>query len=103
MNPIELNKDNFSATINSDKTVLVDLWAPWCGPCRMLSPIVDEVAEEAENLNLIVAKVNVDDNVEIAKNYGVSAIPTLLVFKNGELYKKSIGLVSKEEILELIK
>ena len=103
MNPIELNNENFNQTINSGKTVLVDLWAPWCGPCRMLSPIVDEVAEDAENLGIIVAKVNVDDNIEIAQKYSVSAIPTLLIFKNGELANKSVGLVSKEEILELIK
>ena len=100
---VHFSKEGFEKALASGQPVLVDFWAPWCGPCRMLSPIVDEVAEEAENLNLIVTKVNVDDNVEIAKNYGVSAIPTLLVFKNGELYKKSVGLVSKEEILELIK
>ena len=103
MKPIELNQENFEQTVKSNATVLVDLWAPWCGPCRMLSPIVDEVAENAEELNVTVAKVNVDENLEIAQKYSVSAIPTLLVFKNGELANKSVGLVSKEEIIALVK
>ena len=103
MKAIELNSQNFNEVIGSGKTVLVDLWAPWCGPCRMLSPIIDEIAESQEQLNLIVGKVNVDENVEIAKKYSVAAIPTLLIFKNGELANKSVGLVSKQEILNLIK
>jgi len=103
MKAIELNSQNFNEVIGSGKTVLVDLWAPWCGPCRMLSPIIDEIAESQEQLNLIVGKVNVDENVEIAKKYSVVAIPTLLIFKNGELANKSVGLVSKQEILNLIK
>ncbi len=103
MKPIELNQENFEQTVKSNATVLVDLWAPWCGPCRMLSPIVDELAERAEELGVIVAKVNVDENLEIAQKYSVSAIPTLLIFKNGELANKSVGLVSKEEIITLVK
>lgn len=100
MKPIELNLDNFKQTIASDIPVLVDFWAVWCGPCRMLSPVVDEIAEE--NDNFVVAKLNVDDCPDIAREYGISAIPTLLVFKNGELKNKSVGVISKKEILELL-
>ena len=100
MTIIELNVDNFKQVISSDKPVLVDFWAVWCGPCRMLSPVVDEIANE--NGNYIVAKVNVDEAPEIAREYSISAIPTLLVFKNGELKNKSVGVISKEQILSLL-
>ena len=96
---IELTNENFDELIN-DELVLVDFYADWCGPCRMLSPIVDEVMEEN---NLKVIKVNVDNHEDIAKKYGIMSIPTLIVFKNGEEQNKSIGLISKEEILEFIK
>ncbi len=100
MTIIELNVDNFKQVISSDKPVLVDFWAVWCGPCRMLSPVVDEIANE--DGNYIVAKVNVDEAPEIAREYSISAIPTLLVFKNGELKNKSVGVISKEQILSLL-
>ena len=100
MTIIELNVDNFKQVISSDKPVLVDFWAVWCGPCRMLSPVVDEIANE--DGNYIVAKVNVDEAPEIAREYSISAIPTLLVFKNGELKNKSVGVISKEQILNLL-
>ncbi|MBE5764455.1 MAG: thioredoxin [Clostridiales bacterium] len=100
MKPIELNLENFKQAIASDKPILVDFWAVWCGPCRMLSPVVDEVAEQGGNFT--VAKVNVDECPEIAREYGISAIPTLLVFKNGELKNKAVGVISKEEILNLL-
>ena len=100
MTIIELNVDNFKQVISSDKPVLVDFWAVWCGPCRMLSPVVDEIANEIGNY--IVAKVNVDEAPEIAREYSISAIPTLLVFKNGELKNKSVGVISKEQILSLL-
>lgn len=103
MKPIEINNENFELTIKSEQTTLVDMWAPWCGPCRMLSPIIDEIAEEAEELGIKVAKVNVDEHPEIAKQFSVTAIPTLLFFKNGELINKSIGFVQKDEILALLK
>lgn len=100
MKPIELNQENFKEVISSNIPVLVDFWAIWCGPCRMLSPIVDEIAELDGNYK--VAKVNVDENPEIAREYAIAAIPTLLVFKNGELKNKSVGVISKEEILNLL-
>ena len=100
MTIIELNVDNFKQVISSDKPVLVDFWAVWCGPCRMLSPVVYEIANE--DGNYIVAKVNVDEAPEIAREYSISAIPTLLVFKNGELKNKSVGVISKEQILSLL-
>ena len=101
MKPIELTLENFKQTISSSKPVLVDFWAIWCGPCRMLSPVVDEIAEEGGDF--IIAKVNVDNEPSIANEYGISAIPTLLVFKNGEVINKSVGVVSKEEILAMLK
>ena len=101
MKVLELNNENFKQTISSELPVLVDFWAVWCGPCRMLSPVVDEIAEEGGNF--VIAKVNVDENPDIARQYAISAIPTLLVFKNGELKNKSVGVISKEEILNLLK
>ena len=101
MTPLVLNLDNFKETILSDVPVLVDFWAAWCGPCRMLSPIVDELAEEGGNF--VIAKVNVDECPDIAREYGITAIPTILVFKNGELKNKAVGAMSKEDLLELLK
>lgn len=99
---INVNNENFDKEVlQSKQTVLVDFWANWCGPCRMLSPIVDEIAEEEENLK--VCKVNIDDSKEIALKYQVMSIPTLIVFKNGKVVNNSVGLISKQKILELIK
>lgn len=98
---LKLTKDNFhSVVIESNKPVLVDFWASWCNPCRMLGPIVDEVAEEREDIK--VGKVNVDDEPELAAKYRVMSIPTLLVFKNGEVVNQSVGALPKEEILEML-
>ena len=80
--------------------VLVDFWAAWCMPCKMLSPIVDQVASERSDVK--VCKINIDDEGELAIRYGVMSIPTLIVFKNGEIANKSIGLISKEDILALL-
>lgn len=96
---IELNNENFDELIN-EELVLVDFFATWCGPCRMLSPIIEEVANE-ENVKVI--KVDVDKHEDIAKRFGIMSIPTVIVFKNGEEVNKSIGLVSKEEIISWIK
>lgn len=97
----ELTTENFKEEIASEQKTLVDFWAPWCGPCRMLSPIVDEIAETATDFK--VGKVNVDEHPDIAREYLIAAIPTLLVFKNGELVGKTVGLSDKEEILTLVK
>lgn len=98
---VEVTKDNFEHTVlKADKPVLVDFWAEWCGPCQMMGPIVDEVAEERNDI--IIGKLNVDTQPEIALRYNVMSIPTLILFENGEEAQKSIGLISKEELLELI-
>ena len=102
MSVIDVKTADFETEVLiSDKTVLVDFWAVWCGPCRMLSPVVDQVAEE--NPNIKVCKVNVDEEQQLAIKYGVMSIPTLLVFKGGELVNQSVGVIPKEEVLNLIK
>ena len=101
MKPLEITQENFTAeVVNSPVPVLIDLWAPWCGPCRMMSPVIDEIAESAEGFK--VGKVNVDEQMEIAASLRVRSIPTLVVFKNGEVAAKSIGVQSKEEVLALL-
>ena len=100
MSVLELTKDNFDETIETG-TTLVDFWAVWCGPCKMQSPIVDAFAEEHKDVK--VGKVNVDEQMELATRYGIMSIPTLMVFKNGELAAKQVGLSSMEEIEEMCK
>ena len=102
MSVIDVKTADFETEVlKSDKTVLVDFWAVWCGPCRMLSPVVDQVAEE--NPDIKVCKVNVDEEQQLAIKYGVMSIPTLLVFKVGELVNQRVGVIPKEEVLNLIK
>lgn len=101
MEVMTITKDNFEEKVlQADKPVLVDFWASWCAPCRMLSPIVDEIGEE--NDSFYVGKVNVDEQMELAQKYRVVSIPTLLVFKNGELATQSVGVISKDEIIKLV-
>ena len=96
-----VTKDNFAQEVlDADKPVLVDFWTAWCTPCRMLSPVVDEVAAEREDIK--VCKINIDEEGELAIRHGVMSIPTLIVFKGGEIVNKSIGLISKDEILALL-
>ena len=98
---ITITNDNFKTEVlQSDKPVLLDFWATWCGPCRMLSPIVDEVAEERTDIK--VGKVNVDEQADLAAEFGVMSIPTLLVFKNGKLVNQSVGARPKSGVLALL-
>jgi len=97
---IEINETNFeSAVLKSNQPVLVDFWAEWCGPCKMLAPVLDEIAKVYAD-RIKVAKVNVDDNPGLALRYGIQSIPTLLYFANGEVKNQTIGVVSKKKIVE---
>jgi thioredoxin 1 len=100
MNALKLNKNNFDSAISSEKPVLLDFYADWCGPCRMVLPIVEEIAGERDDI--VVAKINVDDEPELAERFGVFSIPTLVVMKNGEVVNKSSGARPKDQILALL-
>lgn len=102
MSVLTLTQDNFQQEVlNSEKTVLIDFWAPWCGPCRMVSPVVDEIADESAG-KVKVGKVNVDEQPELASQFGVMSIPTLVVMKNGKVASTSVGARSKEAILGML-
>ena len=102
MSEIVLTAENFEQEVlNSDKPVLVDFWASWCAPCMMLSPIVAEIAEERSDIK--VGKINVDEQPELASQFGVSSIPMLLVFRDREIVNAAVGLRPKEQILEMLK
>ncbi len=98
---LQLNDVNFeSEVINSDLPVVVDFWATWCGPCKMIAPELEAFAKENEG-KIKVAKINIDDYTPIALKYGIEVIPTLLLFKGGEIAKKSVGYIDKKEMAEL--
>ena len=101
MNMIELTGETFDAEVlEADRLVIVDFWATWCTPCRMLTPILEEVAEEHPEFK--ICKINVDEAQEIAERYGVMSLPILIFFENGEIVDESIGMISKEQLLELL-
>lgn len=101
MSAININKNNFhDEVMNSDKPVLLDFWAPWCGPCRMVAPIVEEIARERPDIK--VGKVNVDEQSELAGQFGVMSIPTLVVMKNGKVVNQAVGARPKNEILKML-
>ncbi len=100
MQVMNITKANFESKVNAPGTVLLDFWAPWCGPCRMVAPIVEEIA--AENTDILVGKVNVDEEMELAMEFGVSSIPTLVVLKDGHLVNQMVGYRPKADILKLL-
>ena len=97
---LKLTKDNFEQATNSEKPVLVDFYADWCGPCRMVSPVIDEIASERDDV--LVCKVNVDEEEALAQQFGVMSIPTLIVFKDGQVAAKTVGVQSKQNILKML-
>ena len=101
MSAININKNNFqNEVLNSDKKVLLDFWAPWCGPCRMVVPIVEEIAGERPDIK--VGKINVDEEAELASQFGIMSIPTLVVIENGKIVNQAMGARSKEAIFGML-
>lgn len=101
MSVLSISKNNFDKVKSSDKTVLLDFYADWCGPCRMVSPIVDEIS--AESPQLLVGKINVDEEAELAQAFGVTSIPMLVVMKDGKIVNSAVGAQPKDQILDMLK
>lgn len=101
MSVVHITKDNFQAIVlESEKKVLLDFWATWCGPCKMIAPIVEQIAEERSDI--LVGKIDVDSQMELAVQFGIVSIPTLVVMEKGQLVEKSVGYQSREDILKLL-
>lgn len=101
MKPIKLTTENFESEVkNSDKPVLIDFYADWCGPCKMLSPVIEQLAEEFQSAK--ICKINVDEQSQIASAFGVMSIPTVVVIKNGKMSKKSVGYQSKDKLIKML-
>lgn len=102
MSVLNVTSENYeSEVLKSEKTVLIDFYADWCGPCKMMSPVIDEIAEEMKE-TVKVGKINVDENQDLAMEYGVMSIPTIVVLKNGEVQKTFVGVTDKEEIKQAL-
>ena len=101
MSVIHITNDNFDELVlKSEKKVLLDFWAPWCGPCRMITPAIEEIGEEYDSI--LVGKVNVDEEAELANRFGISSIPTLIVMEKGEIVNQALGMRPKDSILKLL-
>ena len=101
MSAVNINLNNFSQEVlNADKPVLLDFWAPWCGPCRMVVPMVEQIADERPDIK--VGKINIDEEFELARQFGISSIPTLVVMKDGQILRQATGARPKHQILEML-
>lgn len=101
MGAIRITEENFEQEVlQSDKTVLIDFWASWCGPCKMLAPVIEELAEEVQDAK--ICKIDIDEQPELAEKYDVMSIPTLVVFKNGKVVRQAVGVQSKSVILDML-
>ena len=99
---VNLNKESFDkVTAEKDKTLIIDFWAPWCGPCKALTPVLEEISAEMSD-KVGVYKVNVDDNTDLAQEHGVQSIPTMLIYKNGSLSETIVGLKTKDELVDIV-